>query len=51
MSVTFTDMPFRKRAETPDAEKKAAPKAAKPAPQTYTLDQQMVMAALGIKPE
>jgi len=44
-------MALRKRAETPDAEKKAPAKAAKPAPKTYTADQQMVMAALGMKPE
>ena len=51
VAVTFSDMPLRKADETPAAEKKPAPKQEKAAPQTYTLDQQQVMAALGIKPE
>ena len=51
VAVTFSDMPLRKADETPAVEKKPAPKQEKAAPQTYTLDQQQVMAALGIKPE
>jgi hypothetical protein len=40
-------MPTRKPAEPKETKAKAEPKPTK----TYTLDQQMVMAALGIKPE
>lgn len=49
-------MATRKQSDAPVQEEKTkvvakeAP-ASKPAPQTYTLDQQQVMAALGIKPE
>ena len=45
--VTFSDMPTRKPAEPKATKAKAEPKPTK----TYTLDQQKVMAALGIKPE
>jgi len=45
--VTFIDMPTRKPAEPKATKAKAEPKPTR----TYTLDQQKVMAALGIKPE